>query len=179
MNQKIIGVGLALATLFVAVTPTFAQSPSSNPRSEWQIEKRCFVAQNRIEQRVETYRKNRDNHITRYNKMKDRLTTLVNKLTGKGYDTAKLKADLVVLDGKIQKFAADSAAFHKKLEEANDYNCGDSEGAFKSRVEEARDLLKIVRADAKDIWDYFKNTIKPDFQALRGSKPSPSPSPSV
>ena len=179
MNHKIIGAGLALATLLVSVTPAFAQSPSSTPRNERRLERRCFVAQNLIEQRVETYRKNRDNHITRYNRMKDRLTALVNRLTENGHDTTKVKADLLVLEGKIQKFAADSAAFHKKLEEANDYNCGDAEGAFKSRIEEARDLLKIVRADAADIRDYFKNTIKPDFQALRGSKPSPSPSPSV
>lgn len=173
MNHKLIGATLIAVTFFASVSPIFAQS--ATPLNERQIERRCLVSQKLIEARIENYTKHRDNHKTRYSRVKDRLSKLVAKLTNKGYDTTKLKTDLQILDEKILKFNTDVDAFHKKLEEANDFNCGDSEGAFKSKIQEARALLTIVKDDALDIRDFYKNTIKSDFQALRSTKPSPSP----
>lgn len=175
MKSKLLILSLAAPVFLFLTSIALAQSPTVRPLNERQIENRCFVAGTLIENRVEKFRNHRDDHIARYNRIKDRFTALVTKLTEKGYDTTQLKADLQIFNEKIKKFHTDVDAFHKKLAEANNYNCGDSEGAFKSKILEARDLLKIIRADIVDIHDFFKNIIKPDFQAVRAQKKSPSP----
>ncbi len=160
-----------LATVSLTITqPVYAQT--LRPVRE----RKCDVVQKKLEQRVATYREHRDDHIEKYETVKDRIKNIISKFNDKGYDTSELEADLVVLDGKIKKFQSDADAFFIKLEGANDYVCGDSEGKFRSGIREARDLLKVVREDAQDIKSYYQTTIKEDLENLR-NQPKPTSSP--
>jgi hypothetical protein len=134
-------------------------------------EEKCARITQNIENRTKGFDENKDRHYEAYKNLKDRMEKFVAKLTEKGYDVTELKADLVVLNSKIQKFADDYAAYQAKLGETKDYACGHSDGDFKAKLQEARVILKTVREDSKDIKNYYLNTIKPDLKAIRAQKP--------
>lgn len=131
------------------------------------IENRCDRVTERVDTRISRYEENKDKHITRYNKIKENVTNLINKLESKGYDLSKLKEDLTILNLKIQEFASSYTIFIDKLAESKGYACGDSEGQFRSTIEESINLLKEFRQNAEDIIDFVKSTIKPNIEALR------------
>ena len=139
----------------------------------------CENLQKRIEQRIANYKNLREKHQANYDRIADRIRKLVTLFDEKGNDTAQLVADLKTLDEKIAKFASDADAAVKKLEEANDFVCGKSEGKFKSTLKEAKDLFDVARQSAKDVKDFLNTTIKDDLLALRNQKPSPTPVPTT
>lgn len=131
---------------------------------------RCAKIQEKIAAKTAGFDENKDRHYEAYKNLKDRMEKFLAKLTDKGYDVTEFKADLAVLNTKIQKFADDYAAYQVKLGETKDYACGHSDGDFKAKLAEARTLLKTVREDSKDIKSYYLNTIKPDLKAIRKQK---------
>ena len=167
----------AMTGMLLNPVAAFAQTDVSvTPGVESNI-RNFTLLQKRIEERVIRYRKNRDDYQARYQRIVDRSQRLVDMLKEKGYDptlVAKLETDLKTLRDKIADFSSDADAAFKKLEEANDYNCGTSEGQFKTLLAEAKELFKVVRADASAIKDYINNTIKPDIKALKDSRPTPT-----
>jgi len=131
-------------------------------------QKACEKRGEQVTKHVERYDKMKRAHVQAYNNMQDRVKKFIDKLNEKGYDTTKLKADLVVLNGKVVKFASDYSAYIAKLDQARQLGCDDP-AAFKAKMQEARDLLKIVHGDAKDIHSYYTDTIKADIMALKKS----------
>ena len=53
-----------------------------------------------------------------------------------------------------------------KLEALKDTDCEDI-ASNKTSLDEIRELLKELKNDAKDIREFFVNTIKPDLKELR------------
>lgn len=135
-------------------------------------EAKCAKIQEKIAAKTAGFDENKDRHYNAYKNLKDRMEKFVAKLEAKGYDVTDFKAEVVVLDGKIQKFATDYAAYQAKLGETKDYACGHSNGEFKAKLQEARTLLKMVREDSKDIKNYYLNTIKPELKEIRKQKVS-------
>ena len=133
-------------------------------------EEKCARITKNIEKRTEAFDENKDRHYEAYKNLKDRMEKFLAKLTDKGYDVTELKADLVVFNTKIQKFADDYAAYQSKLGETKDFACGHADADFKAKLAEARTLLKTVREDSKDIKNYYLNTIKPDLKAISKQK---------
>lgn len=186
---------LALSMFTSVVSVAFAQEGSSNTsgKSQEEIEKfkeeqkkqkeamlerlkkekegkvavKCEMIESRVSEKITRFNNNKDGHIVRYNKLKDNLTRIINKLSEKGLDVTELKADLQTLDTKIKKFSTDYQAYITKLGQTKGFACGNSEGNFKSKLEESRSALKLVLEDAKDIQKFYKDEIKPDIQKLR------------
>lgn len=175
--------------VFVAALVMFAASAGSslalNPmpnliqKNNWEVlkqikletaEEKCARITKNIENRTAGFDENKDRHYEAYKNLKDRMEKFLAKLTEKGYDVTEFKADLTVLNTKIQKFADDYAAYQAKLGETKEYACGHSDGDFKAKLGEARVLLKTVREDSKDIKNYYLNTIKPDLKEIRKQK---------
>lgn len=137
---------------------------------EKMTEERCSRIQERIQNKTDRFDSNKEKHMTVYKNMKERISKFIEKLTAKGYDTTELKSDLTVLEGKIDQFSADYAAYIAKLKSTNTLACGHSEGEFRGGLVESKDLLKTVHQDAADIRTYVRTEIKADIQDLRKQK---------
>jgi hypothetical protein len=137
---------------------------------EKSIEERCAMIQERIQNRIGNFDNGNEKHMAVYKNMVDRISKFIEKLSGAGYDTSKVKADLEVLEGMIAQFSADKDARLAKLNETKGFACGHSDGEFKAKLLEARKALQLVHQDAMDIRKYMLNTVRPDIQALKKQK---------
>ena len=133
---------------------------------------KCANIEQKIQSRISKFNAGKVRRISAFNNMKRRLTVLEVKLAAKGYDTSKLKADLAVLNSKIDKFLTDYAANNAALSETKKFACGKSEGEFRAQLLESKDLLATVHADSKDIKEYYANTVKPDLQEIKKQTPT-------
>ncbi len=139
-------------------------------KKEEMLTQRCAKIQERIQNRMGNMEAGKENHMEVYQNMATRVSKFIERLSGEGYDTAKVKADLEILKTKIQKFSTDRAAQMTTLGETKNYACGKTDGEFKGKLAEARTSLQLVHADAMDIRKYMLTTVRPDIQALRTQK---------
>lgn len=134
----------------------------------------CEVATAKINQLTTRYDENKEKYVRRYNNIKDKIQTLIARLKDEGYDTTKLQFDLSKLDQQIKDFAEEYSQFILALNDAKTVKCGDSDGAFKLKLQEAKTHLVNSRRIAKEIHDFVKSEIKTDLQELKGQKPKSS-----
>lgn len=127
----------------------------------------CKRLEGRIDERSGRFDDTKEKHVANYRNLQDRLTKAMARWEARGYDVSALRADLPGLDAKIKQFAADYALFIAQLKKTRALPCGDSEGAFREGMKEARRLLTITHDDAKAIRDYYASEIKPDLEAIR------------
>jgi len=175
--------------------PVFAQSPSTAPRQqrvedrqetrqdmqeqrqenrEERVERRCELVNNQIDARITRYNKNYDEVEARIARTNERMNELADRLALKGYDVAKVRSDIQTLEGMKATRRAYYTAFIQKLETTKKYDCGDSEGAFKTALAESKTALASYRDQVKANWNFVTNILKPDLQALKGQAPSPT-----
>jgi hypothetical protein len=133
-------------------------------------EERCKRIQERVDSKIALFEEKKKSHVAVYENIKKRISSIIEKASAKGYDTSKLKSDLIVLEEKITTFTNDYASYLSKIKGSKNFTCRHSEGDFKGELVEARALLKTVHADAQDIRNYVANTIKPDIKALKDQK---------
>ena len=136
-------------------------------RKENMGEQQCKNIENKIANRINRYENNRQMLRTVYTNMKARLTRLVERLKAAGADTTKLEADLAILTTKTEKRKTDYATFMTTLQDSQTFACGKSEGEFKGKIEEARKVPEIIKADREDIKNFFETVIKADLKAIR------------
>lgn len=156
------------------VSPVYAQTVSPTPTrrlGERIVENRCEIVTNRVQNMITKFDTNKQRHIERHTKVVERVKEVVTKLKAKGYDTSKLETDLVSLETKVREFATLYSDFIAKLKESQTLACGNSEGAFKAKLDEARQSLKASREKAKEITNFIKDTIIPDLRDLKSQKP--------
>lgn len=160
---------ITAATIFSfvwSITPARAEeTPLEQAEKRWEY--RCQNIEKRIDFIITRFDNNKERHIRHYNRMRDRIQFIINRLTEKGYDTAKLKEDLQTFNDMIKDLAADYSSFINKLRETQDYVCGHSEGQFKAKLEEAMALLKIVHEDVLRIRHFYQTTIRADIKDLK------------
>jgi len=178
MNKKILGLtlvsvlfafgGVAQAVTIMPVKPIKVIDPGVIKSVK---EQRCEKIKEKIANRNEFFEKNKERQLNAYNNLSDRLNKFAEKLKLKGYDVSDLEADLKVLNEKIQKFSADQDAYIGELNGVKDYLCEKTDAESKTKMDELRASLKQVRQDAKDIREYYRNTIKPDLQAIKKQTP--------
>jgi hypothetical protein len=161
---------LLSATLFTGMAGAVSVTPTA--RSGARLEQACQRITSVIDQRITAYDNHKEDHVQRYNNIVNRVTALVSKLTDKGYDVSKLTTDLQTLNGMIKDFATDYTNFINTLKDAKQFACGNSQGQFAVKVEEARGFLKQAREQAVAIRSFILETIKPDLQALKDQKPA-------
>lgn len=133
-------------------------------------EQRCEQIASRIDSKVTAFNANKDAKEQVYANIKERINTIVTKFKEKGYDTSVLEGDLVILNEKITKYWTDRQAVITKLEEAKTFVCGESDGAFKQKIQEAKELMKVVLADAKDIRSFITTVIREDIGQIKAQK---------
>lgn len=166
---------LILSTSFI--TPTYAQlrsivRPTIQQKREELKTQRCTILTQNIDRRINRFNNNKERHINQYNTAKQRLSQLIEKLQQQGYDVSQLQADGETWDGKIQKFSADYVVFINKLTDTKNAPCGQSEGTFRTLLNQARQQVKIIHQDSVDARAYYQTVIKTDIQAIRDQKPT-------
>jgi hypothetical protein len=135
-----------------------------NNSTDWNT--RCAAINNRVEGLISHYNTN-EQRVERFSRLTDLLQNLTARIESRGYNVSTLQADQVILDTKIAKFQEDYSVFIDKLENTRNFTCGHSEGQFQSALNESKAQLKIVKADAEDIQQFFKTTIKQDVQTIQ------------
>lgn len=185
--KKLIGSAFTIGVFLLVATSATAAPPVKQNFQETRKELKegnmrqakqdilCTGVTARISKRIEHYQKKKENHVRRYTATKERITALIDKLEKEGRDGTAVKNDLVLLDTKIQKLATDYDAFIAKLQDSKNFDCADSQGAFIQALDSARELRKTVVADAHDIQEFYKTTLKPDIRGLRTQKTTPTP----
>lgn len=162
----------------VTVQAQLTQAAENKVRLQEEAQQRlaaiCADVETRIALNITRYDNNQARHIQNYNRLKEKVQEKITKLAGLGVDVTKLNTDLTVLDGKIQLFATDYAAFIAVLRESQTFVCGKSEGEFRAKLENSRTLLAKVKSDALDIRLYYQETIRPDIEAVRNLVPTPT-----
>lgn len=119
-----------------------------------------------VDNRIEHFTKHKEKREAAYEAFDDRLTRLIEKLNTKGYDVTDLRADQKVMEGKVEKFSDDYAAYLDQLGVVKEYACNHTDDEWKAEIAKARTLLKAVRADVKAIADYYEDVIAPDIEKL-------------
>jgi len=135
---------------------------------------RCPIIESKIQVKVTAFDNAKIKHLAVYDNLKTRLATLADRLTARSVDVSALRADLVILDGKIAKFNADYAAYVAKLKASQEGVCGKSEAQFKALLKETKVALAQVHKDAADIRAYVQTTIKAEIVRIRTSLKTPA-----
>jgi chromosome segregation ATPase len=176
------------SVLLGSASIVFAQSPTTAPwqqkaqerqearqeRIEDRAERHCDIVNKRIDARISHYEQHYNDVEARMARVTQRTTDFINRLETKGYDVSKVRSDLATLEEMRATRRNLYTAFINELEEAKQYDCGDSEGAFKTAMEESRGALAKWRDQVKANREYINGTLRPDLQALRGQNPNPA-----
>jgi uncharacterized coiled-coil DUF342 family protein len=161
----------AFVVIALASAPVYAANPSITPKTNQIVqeiqEKRCTRISSFIDTRIERYNENKDRHIQNHKRILEKIQNLVTSLQSKGFDVNQLKSDFNSLNALTNSFAFEYANFIGILENAKQLGCGESEGAFKTKMDESRVALKTSRDKAQEIWKYINTVIRKDLNELR------------
>jgi len=136
-------------------------------RVEERVERRCEMVNSRIERRISFYEEHYAQVEARMERVTSRLDELTDRLEAKGYDVSQVRGDLTTLETMRGTRRNLYTAFIDELQETKQYDCGDSEGAFRSTLEQSREALAKWREQIKANHDFIQDTLRPDLQALR------------
>ncbi|MEK7183964.1 MAG: hypothetical protein AAB701_00380 [Patescibacteria group bacterium] len=132
----------------------------------------CQRSEQRIETRVNTLTAVRTRRIAAYGNSVERYQKLVDRLDEAGYDTTKLREDAKEFNRLVLAFGEAFTAHLDALKATQAFPCGESNGEFLRSLDAARDKLRAVREAADAIRDYWRNTIRPDLQAIKNQQPA-------
>lgn len=138
---------------------------------EESVEQRCSIATTRIDNITARYDDNRLRYVERYDRLTERLENLVSYLNENQpeVDTSTLEAQIAEMRGQSSLFSAEIDAAISELEQSKQFACGESEGAYRNELQEARAELLDAREKAVEINNYFLNTIIPELENIRNS----------
>jgi len=134
---------------------------------ERRITEKCVNVTELVMQKVERYNANREMYVGKYERLRERIAAWANRLEEDGYDVAKLEASLVTLDSKIANVSALHETFITKLDDVKNYECGNSDGAYKQALETSREALAAVREGVSEVRKYYLEEVKPLVIDLR------------
>lgn len=129
--------------------------------------KACSAVTTKITSRIKYFNVNRNKHVDNYIAAKSKIVGLVDKLEAKGYDVSKVRTDLVQYDALLKAFADSYSLYITDLTATQNYACGKNEGEFRSQLLAARTQLRAVRTADQAVKSFFRETLKPDLQALK------------
>ncbi len=165
--MKLLVIGTAASVVMSVSAPVYAAEQNRQD---------CSVIHAKIDERIEKFNGHRNNFADKYQRIKERLNSIVEKLKQQGKDTTQLEVDINTFRDLVDQFKSKVDAVHTELSSLKDMECGSE---MKEALHKVLALFKNARSDAQAVHDFYKNTLKPEIQALRGPKPSPIPSPSA
>jgi hypothetical protein len=134
---------------------------------EQRKEAKCKLIGDKVQLKVDRFSTNRELYIKRYSGLVERISAWADRLDKDGYDVKDLKAALEVLNTKIDNLSKLHDTLLTKLDNLNDFECGNSDGAYAQALQESRNALADVRQAVLDIRKYFLEEVKPLVKDLR------------
>lgn len=128
---------------------------------------RCDNIEERIEFRLERYKANKQTHIDRYNQIKELVQNVISRFKQTGLDTSTLESMIATHDQMVRDWATEYDEFITLLSKSQDYVCGESEGAFKEKLQESREKLLSARKLRLAAREYFYSTVRVELSRLR------------
>jgi chromosome segregation ATPase len=147
-------------------TETESEKSERKTRTE-RISAGCEKIEAKITTVLDRHETAKEKHLANQDRLYTRGTELSKKLKAAGYDTAKLDTDLTTFKGKLDLVKSTFSAYSASLTATQQYTCGESEGAFKTQLQDSRDLYKAFREDLKDARDFWKAVVMVDIKALK------------
>jgi hypothetical protein len=182
MKNKLLLIVITITTFVAAMFPigVAAQSrPNIEDRQAKReelrnanVEKRCTIVTSNITKLTNRYDVIHPAHVARYQKLAENLKQADERLTQLGFDTNQVKTKLVELDAMVVKLSGMIKQLDLLLEESKTLACGESEVAYKAKVEEARNQMKLIRDYAQDIKKFVNSDVRPAMQELRSQRGS-------
>ena len=130
-------------------------------------EEKCKNVESRIEAKMNKYEEGNISVENVHKKLRERIQNMVTRLENNGIDASKLESDLATLEQKINQVASSYDTFISGLKETKTYACGESQGQFRTKLQEATKLMANVRTGRQETRSFVTGTIIPDIQALR------------
>lgn len=195
--KQIKTVSIYMLPLFLLTTVTFGQTAANTPeekaqmreekqnliqenkadkqqakdalmeKREEKVRNRCENVAEKIDLKVSRYNTNRQLYVDRYDVLRERISNWIARLDSEGYDVSTLESKLDVLKTKIEKIATLHEGFISDLEDLKQFECGNSDGAYKNQLMAGQNQLAEIRAAVMDIRKYFIEEVKPEILALR------------
>lgn len=169
--KKIAGV-LFVAFLVLALASVVfvsADDNSSVGNATGNFSAKCGVLNNRIDVKINAFNNGQVRRVNSYNNVMNTLNRISARLTAGGVDASTINADLASLNTSVQKFDSDYALFIQDLENTKNFTCGHSQGEYVGALGIARDQMKVVNADAKEVKTAVEK-VRADVEALRDVK---------
>lgn len=131
----------------------------------------CNALNSRIDAKINAFDNGKLRRANSYNNVMNTLNRISQRLIAGGVSSSAvtIQADMASLNASVQKFDSDYALFIEDLESTKNFTCGHSQGEFVGALKVAKDQMKIVNADAKDVKSAVKK-VKADIEALRDIK---------
>lgn len=161
---------ILLVTFLVvfASSQTKGQEPSpAGPR--WDTSAVCERVSTRIDRHLERYEERKDDFEERVNRVIERLKSINQKLKDRGCDTSQLEADYQSLGSQFSVWVNEYNAFINLLNESKTLACGESQGAYRDKVNQARNQLRTVREQATEMRNFYGETIRPNIETLKAT----------
>lgn len=130
-------------------------------------EEKCKNIESRIEAKLNKYENGNVSVEDAHKRLRERIRNMITRLENNGIDAEKLKTDLATLEQNIEQVAASYGTFVAALKESQTYACGESQGQFRIKLQEAKRLMINVRTERKETRNFVVNTIIPDIKNLR------------
>jgi hypothetical protein len=142
-----------------------AKGASTSP--EGGFGRSCENLSNRIDTRLSNYREKYARHKAAYIAHREKLVQISAKLEAEGIITTKLRADIAILEGKVNQLETDHLKVKAALETAKNLSCTDSKKEFKAAVQAVREAQKEVSTDARTIFEFIRGTLRTDVIELQ------------
>jgi uncharacterized pyridoxal phosphate-containing UPF0001 family protein len=131
------------------------------------IAKKCEIIKTNVDRLISNYNSKHENQVQKYKEIAGKISNTLDILKNKGIDVSNLQAKLNELNSKIVEFSNLRTEFQNKLNETKTLSCGDSQGAYKTAVQSARDTLKQMKSKAIEIRDFVKNDIRNEIKNIK------------
>ncbi len=151
-----------------------AQKTKLSYAEKKKIQAKCKAAQGKTSSVTGRFKGIETSRTQVHQNLVNRLVSLNEKLKAKGVNTTELEADIAVLNTKITTFNTDLAAYKQSVTDLKALDCKTDPEGFKAALTTARTNLEAVRADAKAVHTYLKETIKPLLKTLRDKIEAPT-----
>ncbi len=136
-------------------------------RKDERTEQLCENVTNRIENKIKAFENHRDTRVSHYADLITRLNEIATKLEGKGYDVTELKASIAELETMVNDYVSLYADFIAQLSETQEFACGESDGEFKTALQDSKNAWELVKEKRQEIREFYANEIREVIKELR------------
>lgn len=131
------------------------------------VETRCSIVTTRVDSITARYSDNQLRYVNRYNNLIERLDNLVATLNERDVDPLDLPELLTEMQGLVDQFNSEMNETISILNESKELACGESEGAYREKIQEARIALLDARSTGIEINNFFLITISDELEEIK------------